>query len=181
MKKILQNRTYAWIITGIIIIASFLAGGAKSLNRVAAEAEGIFYDGGSGDGMGVQRELDHRATYTHNMITVANRYIRDDKTVAEAETARAALTGADGIKHKHECDRMLTGAVYDLYERLGEIELSETDASFRENLFMEFKARASRMSNDPYNKLAREYNQLLRAFPANVIRSLGLVSDLPVF
>jgi len=179
--KIFNDRGVARCITAVVICVSFLGGGAKTLNRMGAEASGMFYDGVNGDGMGIQRELDHRANFTQNMVTVANRYIRDDAAATKAEAACSDLINAETIKLKSEANRNLTDAAAGLYDRLGRETLSDNDARLRESLFTEIKARNARISNDEYNKNARDFNQKLHIFPASVIRALRLTPELPIF
>ena len=182
MRRLLAyDRKTAWSITVLIIIISFMGGGAKSLNRLKNTATDIFYNGADGDGMGVQRELDHRASYAQNMLTVANRYIKDDAAVRQAQAACDDLLGSVGIADKSKNDKKLSEAVSQLYERLGKEKLSENDARYRESLYEEINARSSRISNDAYNGEAREYNRKLSVFPASLIRAARLAEELPVF
>jgi len=181
VKKLLNDRRIARCITAAVILASFLGGGARTLGRMSADVAGIFYNGVNGDGMGIQRELEHRANFTQNMVTVANRYIDGDAAVEKAAAAREDLINAGSIKLKSEKNRNLTDAAAELYERLGREKLSENDARLRESLFTEIKARNVRMSNDEYNKKAREFNQKLHIFPASVIRVLRFAPELPIF
>ena len=181
MSVILQKRETAWAITVFFIIVSFLGGGARSLNREKSAAAEIFFGGSAGDGFGIQRELDHRINFSHNFITIANRYIQGNEAVKQVENAREALINSSDISDKSKNNLLLTEAVYILYNRLGDEELSEADARYRESLYADIRARNSIISNDSYNANAREFNRTLNVFPASIIRTLGIVKELPLF
>ena len=181
MNGILNDRKTAWIITSVLIVLAFFGGGAKSLNGLKSAASEIFYNGTDGDGLGIQRELNYRIEYSYNLITVANRYIPDDAAVKQTEAARDALIKSDGVKEKSESNLGLTEAVTALYERLGREKLSEQDARYRENIYTDIKARNNIISNDGYNREAREFNKKLGVFPSSLIKALNLASELPLF
>jgi len=151
------------------------------LNNLKSAASDIFYNGVDGDGLGIQRELNHRVEYAFNLLTVAGRYIPDDDAVRQTAAARDALINSAGVAEKSENNLRLTEAVTALYARLGQEKLSDQDARYRENLYTEIKARNNIISNDGYNKEARAFNQKLDVFPASVIKAFKLATELPQF
>ena len=175
------ERKTAWAVTVFLIIVSFLGGGAKSLNRMKSVSEKVFYEGVSGDGLGIQRELDRRIEYARNFISVANRYIPDEPAVKQLADAADALAGSKTVKEKSDNNQKLTAAASALYERLGSAGISERDAGFRESIFADIKARNNIILNDGYNREARDFNAKLAVFPASALRALRVVSELPVF
>jgi len=179
--NLFYSRGIAWAITAAVIILSFLLGGGKSLGKLKTDATDIFYNGVSGDGLGIQRELEHRVDYAYNMVTIANRYISGDKAVTQLTDARDALINSNGIAQKSANNHKLTEAAAALYDRLGNEKLSEADARLRESVNADLKARNNIILNDGYNGKAREFNKALGVFPASVIKTLGIVTELPLF
>jgi len=178
---ILYNRKIARIVTAVLIVASFLGGGVKSINRLKTSATDIFYNGATGDGFGIERDIGHKIEFTFNMITVASRYIPDDNAVKQLESARSDLINSKSIADKSKNNLRLNESATALYDRLGQENLSESDAKYRENIYTDIKARNNMIMNDGYNKEAREFNRKLDVFPASLIKSLRLVSELPLF
>ena len=177
----LRDRKTAWAITCAVAVLSVLLGGARSLGRLRSEASDVFFNGTAGDGMGISRELERCAEYAYNMLTVANRYIPDDEAVKKLESTRGELIDSASIADKSANGRKLIDSAAALYDRLGGAKLTETDAKYRESLHADIKARSNIILNDGYNREAREFNKKLAAFPANLIKTLRLATELPEF
>lgn len=182
MNKInFKDRRTAVIITAILIVVSFAGGGARSLNALKSSASGVFINGANGDGMGIRRELDRRVEYSRNLLTIAERYISGDDAAVRLDNAANALAGSKNIAGQSKTNRELTEAAAALYDRLETEELSDTDARLRESVFADLKARNNIILNDKYNEAAWAYNRKLNAFPASLIKTLRLASELPLF
>ena len=166
----------------LMMMFGTLAGGHGSLAALRGEAAAVFTLGARGDGVGIQSDLNERAGAAYNMVVVARRYLPEENALIQNTlSARAALAGAAGVGEKSDANRALDVAVKDLYDALGNMALSEADSRYPHSLYAEFKSGGDRISHDPYNRGAAEFNKLLSAFPASALGRLTGVKPLDMF
>jgi len=177
-----RNRSIAMIIMVLMIVAGTLIGSHNSLMGFRHKAQDVFTLGIKGDGIGIQGDLNERASLAQNMVVVARRYLPEDnaliQNVLEAGKAQGA---AKSVKEKAAANRALEIAIKDLYDVLSGMALSEQDARFPQRLYTDFQSRGATISHDPYNRGAADFNRILSGFPAGLLGGLTGVKPLELF
>lgn len=179
--SLLKNRHIAALIMCVMILLGFLLGAAASGRRLYGRVEDIFYNGAKGNGVGIASDLGNRAEAAGNLGTIAVKYIdpRDDM-IEDLEDAIDDMND-DDLSNVAEANADLEKAVSRIYDRLGDLDLSQKDAEYRSSLYADFMSYGSTMSHDPYNQAAAEYNSEIRAFPGNIFFALMGYDAAPLF
>ncbi|HOJ10190.1 MAG TPA: LemA family protein [Clostridiales bacterium] len=180
--EFLKKRTNAWLITLIIIILATVISSGSSLNKLRLEAENVFYIGEDMDGIGIQHDLEMIMSDCSNLTVVAGRYM--DK---EHELIKAVLKARDTLgaaktpgKKYREAQNLLQSAV-ELYTYIGDLPLSQKDQDFRRSLYTNMKSHNIIISRSTYNQHAREFNNILSRFPANILSAVSFISPLELY
>ena len=180
--EMLSNKRVAAGIMVLMILLGIVLGAYRSGSRLYGEVEDLFYNGQTGNGIGVASDLSDRAEAAFNLIVVAKRNMdQTDPAILELEKAAMAANSAGTLQGKGIADQMLEVCMDALYEALGEVALSEKDAGYRESLYADFNSAAMTMSHDPYNAQAVEYNRAIRSLPGRFFFSLFGFEEAPVF
>ncbi len=165
-----------------LILFSALTGTHRSLAKLQGKAEAVFTAGEAGDGIGIQSDLNERLALAYNMVTIGRKYLPEgDPLLEQVLAARSQLEAAEGPASKYEANEAMSLAMKDLYDALKGRSLSSVDAPYPDKLYAEFNSRNDTISHDPYNKLAVEFNSVLKAFPANVLGRLVFIRPLELF
>ena len=177
MAEKLKSPRLATVIMAIMIALAVILGSGRSLRALRADVEEIFWNGVSGDGIGVASDLSRNRDDAYNLLSVARGYAVDSALLSALENAVADFDAAGSdIEALFDANTALTGAVTDLYEAMGRQSLSDRDESYRQSLYYNILARNDTMSRDGYNTAALEFNQLLDRFPASLLRRFTSVS-----
>jgi hypothetical protein len=177
-----RKRSIAWLITIIVIIASTIIGAGSSLNKLREEAISIFYLGEEKDGAGIQHDLEMIMSDSYNLTVVARRYMNeDDKLISAVRKNREALSLAKTPGEKYRQAQNLLSSVTELYVHLGDMQLSEKDSNFRNSLYANINSHNIIISRSTYNQHAREFNNILKSFPANILSFFAFVSELELY
>lgn len=180
--KQLRNRRTAALIMVLTIVFSVFYGSYRSLRKESQQISRVFYQGVSGNGVGIASDLTARSDAAYNLATVAKRYLAETDTAVQAVlTARNALIEAGSIEEKYEANRVLTEATIELDMALRGTELEEKDENYRSMLMTELSSRNSTIQLDGYNQAAAEYNQMLQTFPASLFVKLYGFPEFPSF
>lgn len=186
--KILQNKSFAIFTMVIMIVMGSLIGSHNSLSRLYSKAENIFYSGVNNDGLSIQSDLDKRSELARNLVTVASSYIPQDSVALISVTeARDELKTATSIKEKAKANKALDEAVFNLYSLLdtkGITENEELINNFSKNptrIYTEFKSFGDTIKHDKYNEYAKEFNNILSSFPANLLSKATFIKPLELF
>lgn len=178
----LQNRMIAAVIMVLLIVVGMVAGTTRTLRDMRSDAQQVFYSGETGDGLGIQRDLDERVDLSYNLLTIAKKYMSEtDWEIKAVEDARKGLEESYTPSEKYAANKKLTEAVTELYNVLGEKELSESDERYRQRLHTDMNSRNDTIANDPYNKIATEFNEKLEAFPAKYFAQLTSVDKIDLY
>lgn len=181
MAEKLKSPRLATVIMAIMIALAVILGSGRSLRALRADVEEIFWNGVSGDGIGVASDLSRNRDDAYNLLSVARGYAVDSALLSALENAVADFDAAGSdIEALFDANTALTGAVTDLYEAMGRQSLSDRDESYRQSLYYNILARNDTMSRDGYNTAALEFNQLLDRFPASLLRRFTSVSPAPL-
>lgn len=193
--RLSENRTVAWIVFAIVVIASLsLSGNALEKNALEMRDDvlKVFYTGVNGDGLSIDSDLKARAKDAYTLYGIASRYDGIDASLLEkALNAQKALDEANQlpqteIRKRSDANAALTLAVEDLYTALNNAPLSDADRRDAKSVYDDFKSHGNTIGRDPYNDLAAQYNADVRkmysGFPANLIGSIkGSAPSLELF
>lgn len=180
--KLLEKRVLCIVLMVVLIGAGFLLGGYKGLSGEYQKAADVFFLGEDGDGTCIANDMAERANALTNMQTIAAKYLKQSDTTLK--TARAAVntyTKANGdIADMLEANTKMDTAMEELMRELDERALSEKDEAYRQRLYADFNSHNDMISHDPYYTYAAEYNDILRGFPAVLIRLLTPAKAAPI-
>jgi hypothetical protein len=178
----INNTRLAALITVILIILSVFFGANRSLSALSAKAEKVFYDGEFGDGLSIQNDLNERINLSYNLVTVAKKYMDSDSSEIQAVlNARNNLFEAETTSQKSWANLSLTEAVTDLYNKMGQLDLSDTDEKYRNSIFESMKSRNDTISHDKYNQFADDFNKQISVYPAKFLAQITGVKELERF
>lgn len=168
----LKTRKGALSVLVAAIILSVLFGSGRSLGTLRKNTEAAFYNGVDNDGFSIQELIENRCTQALNMTTIAKRYINQtDSVITNVSKAVSALQQESSIHKKYTHDRALDEYMTALYTELGNIDgLTESDAKYRQKLYINFTSQGQEISHNQYNQIVDEFNNnVLSRFPANIL------------
>lgn len=187
MKKLNRTDT-AVFLTVILILLAFVIGGTRPLNKLRREADVVFYKGSEAagpDAFDISADIDSYIGLTYNIQTVAARYGDSYKTLSAAiddnrqplkdkashETAGASLNQT----------RTAAKALYDALINDGALTAEDKSLLARNWENMESRYIIIQREGGVYNEKAQAFNDKLKAFPAWILKSAGLVKPLELF
>lgn len=186
--KLLNNKPTAILIMLIMILAGTFIGSHNSLSKLSSKAENTFYAGVNNDGLSIQSALDKRSELARNLVTVSSSYLPADTDVLTSVTsARDQLKNASTIQDKAKANKALDEAVFNLYsmlEKQGITEKEELINNFSKNptrIYTDFRSFGDTIKHDKYNDYAKNFNNVLEGFPANLLSKLTLIKPLELF
>lgn len=180
--KVLENRGLCIVLMIVLIAAGILIGGYKGLSGEYQKAADVFFLGEDGDGICIANDMAERANALTNMQTIAAKYLKQsDKALKTANDAVNAYAKADGdIAEMFEANVKMDTAMEALVQETEAKALSAKDESYVQRLYADFNSRNDTISHDPYYTYAAEYNEILRGFPAGLIKTLTPVKAAPI-
>lgn len=180
--KILENKGICIVLMIVLVAGGVLLGGYKGLSGEYQKAADVFFIGEDGDGICIANDMAERANALTNMQTIAAKYLKQsDKALKSAGDAVKAYTKADGdISDMFAANVKMDTAMEGLMQEMDEKSLSAKDESYRQRLYADFNSRNDTISHDPYYTYAAEYNEILRGFPANLIKLLTPTKAAPI-
>ncbi len=154
----------ALIVVGVIVL--LIAGLYNSLVRANVRVDEAFSD--------ITVQLKRRADLIPNLVETVKGYAKHEKKVFEEVTkARAAVTGATGVKETAEADNMFTSALKSLFavaEAYPDLKANENFMQLQAELTdTEDKVQAARRF---YNGAARDLNTKVKVFPTNIFAGM---------
>ncbi|MDL2206282.1 LemA family protein [Eubacteriales bacterium OttesenSCG-928-N13] len=177
-----ENRLIAWIVLAVVVLLSISLYGGGAMKEMRFSVQQIFTDGAQKDGLSINRDLDARADKAAILVSIAGKYLPSDSAaLADVKEAADLLTNSAELSDRNDANTKLTRAVETLYTELEQQNLSETDKTNINAAYREIKSRADTISRDTYNAVAREFNQSISRFPANIISGFTGVDELPLF
>lgn len=180
--KFFRKRLNAWLITLLIIILSTSISAGSSLNELRKQAEDIFYIGEEKDGTGIQHDLDMVMSNCSNLTVVAGRYLdKEHELISAVNEGRTALSASKTPSEKYKEAQNLLHSVTELYTYMGDLELSEKDKNFRNSLYANINSHNIIISRNTYNQYAREFNNTLNQFPANIFGIITFITPLELY
>lgn len=172
----------AALVMALMIIAGCLLGGFNSGRRLTKALDEAFYGGAKGNGVGVASDLSHRIDCGRNMATIAARYLEpNDELLINIQSVCAEADGAVRLGEKKTADKNVEAAFIQLYELLGNENLSDKDEAYRKSIYADFVSYGDTMSHDPYNDAAVRYNREISTFPGSLVFKLMGLERAPIF
>ncbi len=179
-KHLLQSRSLACIVLVVVVVFGALFGTWRSLSRQRQACSEAFYVGTDNSGYGIATNLSLRVEYARNLCKIAADYDAAEETAA-VESACVAVESADGFSEKYSANSALTDAVDTLDRRLAQLDLSDSDESYRKSLTADissYEMRIDKLATD-FNAQARNFNQdVLGGFPAGILGSITGVGEV---
>lgn len=175
--KLLRNRTFAVALTALVVVLSVVFGAGRSVRALRSEVVTYFEYGANGVNS-VQKDLTASAATAANLCVVAARYLpaSDELSALQHICANAASGGEFAGTYDDYVSLYQTAGR--LMDELEQETLSEQDAKYIKSFRTELESRKYGISSDPYNDMAREFEQTLYAFPLRLLRPLLFVDDL---
>lgn len=163
----LENKQLMILVMVLLMIFSSLFAGIFQLNEKANNIQQEFLVGEKEDGLSIQRDLDTRISCARNIVTLAKKYNLDTD---EAEKSILALSNADTISDKYQCNEQMDDAVQALVQQLNDQSLSQTNAKSLKEQVSIFNNAQNTISLDPYNTLVAEYEKETSGVIAGVMK-----------
>ena len=179
--RLSENRALAWCVLGLCVLLSISLSGGLAMRDMRLEAQDTFFQGAARDGAGIDRDLDERAANGLILAEIAGRLAVDAQEVQRLRDACGALVDAQLIEAQHKANLLLEAAVQQVYALLEARDLQEDERLNASFAYREIRARADMIRRDPYNIQAREFNESIARFPANIIAGLTGIDSLQPF
>ncbi|QHQ59927.1 hypothetical protein Ana3638_03305 [Anaerocolumna sedimenticola] len=180
--RYLKSKKTAVIITSILVLISILYGSHHSLTKLRSEVKEVFFNGENASGKSINSDLEYISDECYNLTVVAGRYIdKDDERIINILNSRELLEKADNPGRKFKTGKKLIEIATVLYNDLKVMELSERDRYYTESFPVNVRSRELIISHNSYNDKAREFNRILKVFPANLLRRMTFVKTLELY
>lgn len=186
--EIFKNRKIAAIITAIIIIVSIFIGAQRSLGRLSDKVSDMFYKGvyiedDDYTSASIYSALSNRVDYSLGLATIAANYDELSKETEALLAARNSLIDAQdsgNISAMYDANSALETAFITLWAKFTDTaDISESDNSDAEDYVDSLSGAQSSIEGNKYNdELSELENDVLKAFPANLLMNIVSV-ELP--
>ncbi len=179
--RFIENRRIALIVLVVCILCSIVLLGGGGLSAARKDAEEMFLIGEYATGVRYSMDayLDTSSASARMLAETAKLHLTDEDAIDAVFAAADALEESDDINDRYPLYKDLASAVESLYTQLIAAGAEEdTDVLIS---YGDFKGAADRMERDPYHELARNFNEDLSSFPANLLGSLFGVEKLDTY
>lgn len=183
--NIFRSRKTAIAVTAVCVLASTILGSHRSLAAVRRGVEATIDQGADGSGFSIGNDLSEACAIAANLHTVAGKYIAQTHSgdLESLLAAREKLEKAKTTAEKKAAFQTLSAQCRRVQQALSGLSgVSEADRTYLSGFRVDLEAIADTIQRDPYNDLAREFNdQTLKRFPASVLGKLTGVKPLETF
>lgn len=181
--QMLRNQGAAVLITLAIVAFSVLFGSNFSLNRLREQAENVYSFGEDGSGQGIESDISDIAQSGENQITVAQRYLdENDALIAAVRSGVDGYSDAYGPDAQFDAEQAMLQAIRALDTRLrAETAVSADDKVHLDRIIADVEAAHTMIGRSTYNEYARQFNEELSSFPANVLGAVAGTKPLEYF
>lgn len=181
MKK---KNVAAAVFMGVAIAASIPLGINRSLSRVREDVEGFYYYDQAG--YSIYEGIEKRQEAAGSLITLAGRYKDKDPDLPglmdaldyRVKASQNAWSGDHTFAPEAQANYALDAPAEALADALNNLELSEKDKKYPDQLIKQMRSEQDKIDRSSYNDSAREYNQKLqRLKPMAVIKPLSTFDE----
>jgi len=166
----------------VVVVGAISIRGGVDLRARRTETARVFDEGANGDGLGIRYDLDTQVAVTHNLMTVAKRYLpENDDGILAVDEARERLLMAKDMRGMYEDSVSLLQCADALLSRLSDVEVSEQDARYLRGFTTDLHSTEVTMAADVYNEAAAVYNKLLEGFPGRMIAFVNQIEPAAFF
>lgn len=182
--RLSENRKLAWIVLAVVAIGSVFGLGGGHLARERGKVMEMFYEGAE---TGTTREsmdayLDRAAECARTMSSEAKLHLGpDDATAAKMDEAMANFGDGDSLDERYAAYTALQGLSDELYNKFYADQVPEADRVNFKVAYDDFWGADKFVQRDAYRALARDYNDSLDGFPADVVSGLWGLDALNTF
>ena len=182
--RLSENRVLAWIVLGVVAVGSVFGLGGGHLARERGQVMEMFYEGAE---TGTAREsmdayLDRAAECARTMSSEAKLHLgADDATAAKMDEAMANFGDDDSLDKRYAAYTALQGLSDELYNRFFDGSVSDADRVNFKRAYDDFWGADKFVQRDAYRALARDYNDSLEGFPADIVSGLWGLEALNTF
>ena len=177
--KLINNRGFAFAVCVLAAVISIFGLGGGKLSRLRNEAENAFFD--SNNGYSAYQDLMERWEYAANLLQIAQQTIPEEEVWSAAEAFDSFMASKTPEEY-YETNEALQTAIDELYQALSQAGMEEEAFRRADRQYVDFCSVMSNLRlDDYYNDLAKEYNEVLEAFPAGIIAEVTGNGPLPVF
>ena len=178
--KIINNRGFAFAVCVLAAVISIFGLGGGKLSRLRNEAENAFFD--DNNGYSAYQDLMERREYAANLLQIAQQTIPEEEVYQSAAEAFDSFTASETPEEYYETNEVLQAAIDELYQALSQAGMEEEAFRRADRQYVDFCSVMSNLRlDDYYNDLAKEYNEVLEAFPTGIIAEVTGNGPLPVF
>lgn len=170
-----ENRSVAYVVLAAAIVLALLFGGGGALIDKRVGVDRIYHASSESISAELLEMRDNAAT----LLSIANKY--NDASASLLDSAIDALDSAEDVSAQFAASLQLDSAVEQAYSNLSALDLTAMDAEDVRYKYKNFTSAQLRISHDPYNELAADFNDQLNAFPTNLIGLLRGVQPLELF
>ena len=173
-----ENRPVAYVVLALAVALSLVFGGGGALMDKRADVDQVY----QASSYSISAELHEKRDNAVTILSIAKKYDEADASyIADLDSAVSALESAEGAAAEYAASLQLDSAIEHVYSDLTGIRLSDMDAEDARYKYKNFTSAQLRISHDPYNELAADFNSQLSAFPANLLGLLRGVKPLELF
>lgn len=181
-KKSWKKWVVAILLLVLVVLASTYFSARQGIAKEVDSVKQAFLTGTDGSGYSIYTDLQTRASLAHNLRTVALRYLpAEDSRLRDLDAAANRLEGEEHPHAAYEANEALTAAADKVNDALKEATLSATDESYRIGIMTDLESYNDTISQSDYNALAREAEEKLSKFPANLLRRITFTGDIEYF
>lgn len=179
--SIKENRPLAWTVLAAVVIGCTLTSGGIGLAREKSQVQKQFFAASES----ISADLAELADNAYVMLGIAKRYADFDEALTER--TQQAIDGlreamdSGSIGEMYQAKRTLTDCVEDLYTAGGQVTMQGSDGDDFRYKYKNFNSASLRISHDPYNDAAAQFNELRGGFPAELIGGVCGVDELEPF
>lgn len=175
-------RVAAAICTLVILFSTYMSA-RRNMEQITDSAYSAFIEGTDGSGYSIYTDLQNRAALSHNLYTVASRYIdTDESAMKDLKKAAKALEGEKSPEKAYDANCELEEAVIEIDRMLSDCALTDTDESYRIGILTDLNSYAAAISHDPYNDYVKSIGgDSLSEFPANIWRLITFTGTVEYF
>lgn len=179
--SIKENRPLACAVLAAVVIGCTLTSGGIGLARERSQVEKQFFAASES----ISADLTELADNAYVMLGIAERYSAFDQALLDRtqqaiDGLRSALDSRS-VSDMYQAKRTLTDCVEDLYTAGGQVSMQGADPDDFRYKYKNFTSANLRISHDPYNDAAVQFNDLRSGFPAGLIGGVCGVDELEPF